>query len=180
MTYSEHAGSVSPGELVLRRVLPATAVGAAAIFAGAVGGALVAQAVPCQEKGWGCLGRFLVTVVAALGVAIVMAWPLLHAVGVRPAVGVAACGPLASMVFGWFFLKAGVYAGPWEADLFLDAALGYGVAAFVTAKPIAWPWRLYVTVAVAALVPLGAWIGAQPELVAVIRRFTYLAHGGLL
>jgi hypothetical protein len=133
----------------------AAAVGAGLGCAVLVGSFLVVGLVPCHAGGFGCLGYVVPIVIGALTIAAIAAWPILHALRVRPALPVAVGGPLAAAGIGCLFARASSDdGGLMVTGLFAGPALGYGIAAFAAAGAVRLRWRVAVLVAVAALVPL--------------------------
>jgi hypothetical protein len=91
---------------VAARVARAAGVGGGLACAALAGAIVAAVLVPCRAQGWGCLGYFLLAIVGAPAIAAIAAWPVLYALKVRPALPVAAGGPLAAVAIGWFCAKA--------------------------------------------------------------------------
>lgn len=143
------------------RVALAACTGGALAVAALAGAVATAALVPCRAQGLGCLGYLLLAIAGALSVAAIAAWPILHALKVRPALPVAVLGPSTALAIGWFCAKTRGGGGFAASGVLLEAALGYGIAAFATAGAVHWWWRVAAVAAVAALVPLAGWIGTH-------------------
>ncbi|MFJ2028008.1 hypothetical protein [Streptosporangium sp. NPDC087985] len=115
------------------------------VFAGLVGiiltfgllvGALLATALfanSAQCGHWGCFGFIGYVWEIGRWVAIVLAWPLLYLLRVRPAWPVA--------ILAAFFLVA-IWQFADGSFIVLSGVIAYPLAALVTAPRLSWPWRV--------------------------------------
>ena len=141
-------------------MVSAGALGIGLSSAAFVGAFLALGLVSCDADGFGCIDYVLLIVIGAPLVAAIAAWPLLYALRIRPALRVAVGGSLATVAIGCLLSRASSANGYLIVNgLFVGPALGYGIAAFVTAGTVRRRWRVpvavaVVVVAVIALVPL--------------------------
>jgi hypothetical protein len=106
-----------------------------------------------------CVGYAVLVMPVLLVAGAIVAWPLLHAVGVRPAALPALLGPLVALVL--YFVIANITFPSSAGDtpfLILSSiavVISYVVAAFLTAPGLPTPWRVSaIVVAVAGVLVL--------------------------
>jgi len=104
----------------------------------------------CGGGPWGCLIVAIAAVLAGILVIFVVAWPLLHAVGVRPAWPVALVGPVIAMSSYVEFIRLAdrsLVTGLW-----ILLAVSYAAAAVITAPRIYRYGSAAVGIAVVAVI----------------------------
>jgi hypothetical protein len=113
----------------------------------------------CGGGPWGCLGEAIVGGLLGILAIVLVAWPLLHAVGVRPAWPVALVGPgVALSGFREFvtLTNSSVVSGLW-----ILLAVSYAAAAMITAPRLYRYWSAAVAMAVVALDLVTRFIGGR-------------------
>lgn len=116
----------------------------------------------CQQLPLGCLGMAVIWVLAALAVMVVLAWPLLHLAGVRPAWPVALAAPLVAVVLARAYQAFAVLPAWSMPGVIVVPAAAYGAAALVTAPGARRGQIIGLAVAIIALYPLTSlWSGRQ-------------------
>ena len=158
-----HDACVVTGQTGWRRLLGRPAVRrvlASASVAGGLGlvfmlvldigsGSHITAGLTCGGGEWGCLGLALIGALAGMLAIVVLAWPLLHAAGVRPAWPVALVGPVVTLVVS---REYGDLTGQTpETGLWVVLALSYAAAAVITAPRLYRYWSLVVGIGVIAL-----------------------------
>lgn len=149
--------STTVKERVGRRVFGAMMVGAI-LPAALLGWAYVMSKVsPSRMCGGfiGCLGSLVHVWEVGRWVAIVLAWPLLYVLRVRPAWPVAIAGGL-FLVAIWEFALSSVPPLGIVIDLIvLSALIAYSCAVLVAGRELTRPWRAAIAAAFLALYLLG-------------------------
>jgi hypothetical protein len=114
-----------------------------------IGSRSLIKAGDCGGGPWGCLFVGIVAVLAGILVIVVVAWPLLRAVGVRPAWPVALVGPIIAMsAYPGYLTLAYRSQVP---GLWILLALSYAAAAVVTAPHLYRYWSAAVGMTVIVL-----------------------------
>jgi hypothetical protein len=98
---------------------------------------------------WGCLGLALIGALAGMLAIVVLAWPLLHMAGVRPAWPVALVGPVVALVLSREY--GNLTGHTLVTGLWVVLAVSYAAAAVITAPRLYRYWSLVVGLAVIAL-----------------------------
>jgi hypothetical protein len=109
----------------------------------------VTAGLTCGGGPWGCLGLAILGGLAGLLAIVVLAWPLLHAVGVRPAWPVALVGPIVAISAYREFLT--LVDRSLVTGLWILLAISYTAAAVITAPRLYRYWSAAVAMAVIAL-----------------------------
>ncbi|MET9064472.1 hypothetical protein [Streptosporangium sandarakinum] len=105
------------------------------------------------EQSFACLGAIGFTWVVGRWVAVILAWPLLYLLRVRPAWPVAVAAVL-FLVAIWRFAQSSWAGNSGFVLILLSGVLAYPLAALVTAPRLAWPWRAVPTALLLALCAL--------------------------
>ncbi|MEU9831665.1 hypothetical protein AB0D67_08980 [Streptosporangium sp. NPDC048047] len=92
------------------------------------------------DQSFACLGAIGLTWFVGRWVAVVLAWPLLHLLRVRPAWPVAVAA-LLFLVAIWRFAQSSWAGDGASALILLSGVIAYPLAALITAPRLAWPWR---------------------------------------
>jgi hypothetical protein len=103
----------------------------------------------CGGGPWGCLFVAIIGVLAGILVIFVVAWPLMHVAGVRPAWPVALLGPVVAIMTYGAFVK--LTDQPLLTDLWIVLAVSYAAAAVITAPRVYRYGSAAVAMAVVAL-----------------------------
>jgi hypothetical protein len=109
----------------------------------------VTAGLTCGGGEWGCLGLALIGALAGMLAIVVLAWPLLHMAGVRPAWPVALAGPAVALVMSREYANLTGHA--LVTGLWIVLAFSYAAAAVITAPRLYRYWSLVVGIAVIAL-----------------------------
>jgi hypothetical protein len=111
----------------------------------------VAAGLTCGGGEWGCLGLALIGALAGMLAIVVLAWPLLHTAGVRPAWPVAQVGPVVTLVASRKYEN--LTGQTLVTGLWAVLAVSYAAAAVITAPRLYRYWSLVVGTAAIALYP---------------------------
>jgi hypothetical protein len=109
----------------------------------------ITAGMTCGGGEWGCLGLAIIGLLASMLAIVVLAWPLLHAAGVRPAWPVAVVGPVVALAVSDEYTN--LTDQTLITGLWIILALSYASAAVITAPRLYRYWSLVVGIAVIAL-----------------------------